>query len=156
MDQGSLMKDLLPGDIVKFGLIPEFVGRLPVIVVLNELSRQALVDVLTKPKNSLLEQYKKMFEMDNLELTFDQTAIEKIADKAIALKTGARGLRTILEASMREIMYKAPSEHNLRKVTITGDVIAGKKANFEYTQSREIPEIEDIQPKAMRSVAASL
>jgi len=157
LDHGSLMKDITPSDIVRFGLIPEFVGRLPVIVILHELSKQALMDILTKPKNSLLEQYKKMFELDQLELIFSEASIEQVADKAIQMKTGARGLRTILESSMRDIMYSAPSQQNLKRVTITSDVIKqGGGATFEFTQSSELEEIEEAPVKQPRNKAGML
>jgi len=117
------IKQVAPGDLVKFGLIPEFVGRVPIVVGLEALDTKALVNVLTKPKNAIIKQYKKMFDMDKIELEFDDDAVERIAQKAIELKTGARALRTIMEDSMLEIMYDTPSNKNIRKVRITRDAI---------------------------------
>ncbi|MCL2570092.1 MAG: ATP-dependent Clp protease ATP-binding subunit ClpX [Firmicutes bacterium] len=151
----KLLKNLAVEDIAKYGLIPEFVGRLPVIVTLEGLNIQALSDILTKPKNALITQYKKMFELDNVELVFDEESIQKIAEKAVKLKTGARGLRTILEGYMRDIMYKVPSEQNLHKVIISKDVIAGEEdAVFEYNVTIEEEELLPLVPKAMRGKTA--
>ena len=113
------IKQVAPGDLVKYGLIPEFVGRVPIVVGLEALDRDALVTVLTKPRNAIIKQYKKMFEMDKIDLEFDDDAITRVADKAIELKTGARALRTIMEDSMLDIMYDTPSKKNIRRVTVT-------------------------------------
>ena len=102
-------KELLPQDLLKFGLIPEFIGRLPIIATLKDLDRDALVKILVEPKNSLVKQYKKLFEYDNVELEFEQEALEAIVDRAIERKTGARGLRSIIEDIMRDIMFEIPS-----------------------------------------------
>ena len=96
---------MLPQDLLKFGLIPEFVGRLPIIATLRELDRNALIDIMTKPKNALVKQYKKLFNIDGVDLKFNNDALETIVDKAIERKTGARGLRSIMEETMRDVMY---------------------------------------------------
>ena len=121
------IKQVAPGDLVKYGLIPEFVGRVPIIVGLEALDQKALVNVLTKPKNAIIKQYKKMFELDKIELDFEDSAITRIADKAIELKTGARALRTIMEDAMLEIMYDTPSKKNIKKVIVTRATIDKEK-----------------------------
>ncbi|NLL30247.1 MAG: ATP-dependent Clp protease ATP-binding subunit ClpX [Clostridiales bacterium] len=126
-DLGKLLKEIMPGDLLKFGLIPEFVGRLPVIVTLESLDKDALINILTKPKNALVKQYKKLFEMDNVELEFDENALTAIANEAIERKTGARGLRSIVEETMTEIMYDIPSDETISKVIIKEDCIKEKK-----------------------------
>ena len=143
----ELVRDITASDIAKFGLIPELVGRLPVMVGLDELDKQALIEVLTKPKNAILKQYQKMFAMDNIELVFDETSLEKIAEKAVLLKTGARGLRTILEESMRDIMYNVPGNNNLTTVTISGDVITKSGGpSFDYNESKPDTKIPSPSP----------
>jgi len=117
------VKRVSPVDLVKFGLIPEFVGRIPIIVGLNALDKNALIKILTKPKNALIKQYKKMFALDNIELVFDDDAIDAVAQLAMELKTGARALRTILEDCMLDVMYESPSDKNVTKIHITKKVI---------------------------------
>lgn len=112
---------------LKFGLIPEFVGRLPVIVTLNSLDKDALIQILTEPKNALVKQYQKLFEIDDVILEFDKEALEAIADKAIKRNTGARGLRAILEEVMLEVMFDIPSEKNVEKCIIHLDCITEGK-----------------------------
>ena len=124
---GELLKDIMPGDLLKFGLIPEFVGRLPVLVTLEALDNEALVSILTKPKNALVKQYKKLFELDNVKLDFTEEALKAIADEAINRKTGARGLRAIVEETMMDIMFDIPSEENIVKATITEETIKDRK-----------------------------
>ncbi len=116
---GELLEQVEPEDLLKFGLIPEFVGRLPIVTTLESLNIDALKQILTKPKNALVKQYKKLFEMDNVQVEFEDEAIEAIAQKAIERKTGARGLRTIIEGLILEIMYEVPSEENLEKIVFT-------------------------------------
>ena len=123
---GDVLKEVQPQDLIKFGLIPEFVGRVPVTVSLDELNRDALVSILTEPKDALVKQYKKLFEIDGINLEFEDGAVYAIADKAIALNTGARGLRTIIENSMMELMYTAPSNKDVEKIIITEDFGLGK------------------------------
>ena len=119
----NIIEQTQPQDLIKFGLIPEFIGRMPVFVSLNELNEESLVRILTEPKNSLTKQYKKLFKMDNIELVFEDDAISAIAHKAIQLKTGARGLRAILEEAMQDVMFSSPSLMNVEKVVISKDVI---------------------------------
>lgn len=128
IEDKDLLEKLLPQDLVKFGLIPEFVGRLPVITTVQPLSRSAYIDILTKPKNALIKQYKKLFEIDGVKLEFDDDALEAVVDKAIERKTGARGLRAILEETMRDIMYEIPSNKNIETCTITKETVLNGKA----------------------------
>lgn len=123
IDYGKIFAQVLPHDIIKYGLIPELVGRLPVITSLSQLTREALVDILSKPKNALIKQYKKLFKMDNVELDFDRDAIDIIVDQALDRKTGARGLRAILESVMVDAMYEVPSDKKIRRCLITKDVV---------------------------------
>jgi len=115
----EMIKDVQPDDLIKFGLIPEFVGRVPIVVGLNALDEEALVKILTEPKNALTKQYKKLFDFDHVALDFDQDAISEVAKRAIELKTGARGLRCILEDAMLDVMYKIPGSENIEKVIVT-------------------------------------
>ena len=118
-NRGDVLKQLIPEDLLKFGLIPEFIGRLPVVTTLDSLDIDALKLILTKPKNALVKQYQKLFEMDNVELYFDDEAIEEIAKEAIKRNTGARGLRTIIEETMQNIMFEVPSNPDIKSVTVT-------------------------------------
>ena len=121
-----MIKDVQPDDLIKFGLIPEFVGRVPIVVGLNSLDEMALVKILTEPKNALTKQYKKLFGFDHVELDFESDAITEVAKKAIELKTGARGLRCILEDVMLDIMYRVPGADDVEKVIVTADAIRKK------------------------------
>lgn len=122
---GELLKEIQPEDLLKYGLIPEFVGRLPVIVTLEELDEEALVKILTEPKNALVKQYKELFKMDGVELEFEEEALKAIAQKAIERKTGARGLRSIIEETLLDIMYEIPSRDNIEKCLIKKETILG-------------------------------
>ncbi|HOR13499.1 MAG TPA: ATP-dependent Clp protease ATP-binding subunit ClpX [Clostridia bacterium] len=122
-DIGAILKSILPEDLLKYGLIPEFVGRMPVIVTLHQLDEAALLSILTEPKNALTRQYKRLFEMDGVELNFDDAALRAVAKKAIERKTGARGLRSILEDSMMDIMYDIPSRADVESCTVTREAI---------------------------------
>ena len=122
-DVGEILKQILPQDLLKFGLIPEFVGRLPIIVTLHSLDKQALMRILTEPKNALVKQYQMLFEMDDAILEFEDEALEAIAEKAIMRNTGARGLRAILEEVMLDVMYEIPSLPNVEKCIITKETI---------------------------------
>ena len=122
----EIFKELLPQDLLKFGLIPEFVGRLPIIATLHELDREALANIVTKPKNALVKQYQKLFELDNVTLEFEPEAINLIVDKARERKTGARGLRSIIEEIMRDIMFEIPSNPNIEKCIITKETVIEK------------------------------
>ena len=117
-----------PEDLLRYGFIPEFVGRLPVAATLNELSEDALVDILTKPKNALMKQYQKLFEFENVKLKFTDGAIRAIARQAIKRKSGARGLRSILENVMLDVMYEIPSQSNIKECIISEEVIFNKES----------------------------
>ena len=117
------MRDVQPQDLIKYGLIPEFVGRIPITVGLHPLDESALVNILTKPKNALVKQYKRLIGLDNVELEITDGAISAVARKAIELKTGARGLRTILENLMIDTMYDLPSESDVEKVIVDENVV---------------------------------
>ena len=123
MNKTEIFKSLLPQDLLKFGLIPEFVGRLPIMATLEGLTREALIDIVTKPKNALVKQYKKLVELDGVELEFEPEALEVIVDKALERNTGARGLRSIIEEIMRDVMYDIPSNLNITKCMITKDTV---------------------------------
>ena len=125
-DIDSLISQVRPEDLIKFGLIPEFVGRLPVITTLEQLDEEALITILTQPKNSLTKQYSKLFEMEEVELDIREDALSEIAKKAIDRKTGARGLRSILESILMDTMYKVPSEDHLKKVVLDASVVKGE------------------------------
>jgi ATP-dependent Clp protease ATP-binding subunit ClpX len=120
---GELLAIVEPDDLLKFGMIPEFVGRLPVITSLEELDEQSLIDILTKPRNALVKQYKKLLEMDGVTLKFTDGALRSVARAAMKNKAGARGLRAILESAMLDIMYDVPSRRNVREIAISEDVI---------------------------------
>ena len=119
MTKSEIYKQILPQDLLKFGMIPEFVGRLPIVATLDELTKDALIEIVTKPKNALVKQYKKLVELDGVELEFEQAALEVIVDKAIERKTGARGLRSIIEEIMRDVMYDIPNNKKIAKCVIT-------------------------------------
>ena len=121
----ELLKDVTPQDLVKFGLIPEFVGRVPINVSLEGLDKEALIRILKEPKSALVKQYQKLFEFDDVELTFEEDAIEAIAEKAMERKTGARGLRSIMESVMMDVMYRIPSDETITQCIITKDAVEG-------------------------------
>ena len=123
IDRYKVFEQILPQDLLKFGMIPEFIGRLPIIATLKELNREALIKITTEPKNALVKQYKKLLKMDDVELEFEQEALEAIVDKAIERKTGARGLRSIIEEIMRDIMFDIPSNEKIEKCIITKDTV---------------------------------
>lgn len=127
ISQSEIYKQILPQDLLKFGMIPEFVGRLPIVATLDELTREALIEIVTKPKNALVKQYKKLVALDGVDLEFDQEALEVIVDKAIERKTGARGLRSIIEEIMRDIMYDIPSNKKIAKCIITKETVLENK-----------------------------
>ena len=142
MDKTEIFKQLLPQDLLKFGLIPEFVGRLPIVATLDGLTREALIDIVTKPKNALVKQYKKLVELDGVELEFKPEALEAIVDKALERNTGARGLRSIIEEIMRDIMYDIPSNEKIVKCIITKDTVINKKEPeivIDENKKREVP-----------------
>ena len=126
MDVGALLKQAMPQDLTKFGLIPEFVGRVPVMVSLDLLDEDALVKILTEPKNAITKQYQKLFELDDVKLEFTPEAVHSIAHMAVERKTGARGLRSIMENVMMDMMYEIPSDSNVGICTVTSDAVEGK------------------------------
>ncbi|KFZ41194.1 MULTISPECIES: ATP-dependent protease ATP-binding subunit ClpX [Thermoactinomyces] len=138
MKPGEYLKLVLPEDLLKFGLIPEFVGRLPVISTLEPLDEQALVRILLEPKNALVKQYKKLLEMDNVELSFEQDALEAIAKEAIKRKTGARGLRAIIESIMLDVMFELPSRDDIVKCVITKDTVVQGGSPKLYTREGRV------------------
>ena len=123
---GEVLKEVTPQDLVKFGLIPEFVGRVPITVTLEGLSREALVRILTEPKNALVKQYQKLFDFDNVKLTFEKEAVDKIAALAYERETGARGLRSIMEKAMMDVMYQIPSDDTISECVITDASVEGE------------------------------
>ena len=144
-DVGEALKNILPEDLLKFGLIPEFVGRLPMVVSLESLDQNALINILSQPKNALVKQYNKLFEIDNVELEFTDDALKAIADEAIARKTGARGLRAIVEDIMIDVMFDVPSDENISKVIITEEAI----------KSKQLPELVRLGENEVRPVLKS-
>jgi len=128
----ELFKMVLPGDLTKFGLIPEFIGRVPVTVSLDLLDKEALIQIMTKPKNAITKQYQKLFELDDVKLEFDKGAVEEVANLALERKIGARGLRSILEGVMTEMMYEIPSDPNIGICTITKETIDGGEPDIVY------------------------
>jgi ATP-dependent Clp protease ATP-binding subunit ClpX len=122
---GKILKHALPQDFIKFGMIPEFVGRVPVVVSLDELDRDALIRILTEPKNAIVKQYQGLFELDGVELKFTPEAIEAVADRTLKRKTGARGLRAIMETAMMDLMYQIPSDEMIESCLVTKEVIEG-------------------------------
>ena len=129
-DIGKLLRDVEPEDLVKYGLIPEFVGRLPVVATLEELDETALVRILVEPKNALVKQYQKLFSMEGAQLDIREEALQAIAQRAMARKTGARGLRTIMESTLLNSMYELPSLENVSKVVVDESVIDGDSEPF--------------------------
>ncbi len=137
-DNTTIFKQIHPDDLVKFGLIPEFIGRLPIHVALNNLTKEDLMRIITEPKNSIIKQYSASLKLDDVELTFLPEAIEAIAEKSIIQKTGARGLRSIVENLMIEVMYDIPSKKDIKEVTITRDSVEQMKL-VTSTESKELP-----------------
>jgi ATP-dependent Clp protease ATP-binding subunit ClpX len=123
IEESDVFSDTMPEDLIKFGLIPEFIGRLPVVATVSHLDKESLVSILTQPRNALVKQYKKLFEMDNVELEFTKTALEAIADQAVLRGTGARGLRAIMEEVLQPVMYDIPSRDDVAKVVITEQTV---------------------------------
>lgn len=148
IEKYKIFEKLLPQDLLKFGLIPEFVGRLPIIATLEELDRKALIDIATKPKNALIKQYKKLFKLDNVELEFEDEALGLIVDKAIERKTGARGLRSIIEEIMRDVMFEIPSNPKIEKCIITKQTVEKGEAPELVINENRVP----AKPKAKRQV----
>ena len=124
---GDIIREVQPADLIKFGLIPEFIGRLPVVVALDSLDESALIRILTEPKNAIVKQFKRIFEMEDVELSFEEEALVAVAQEAIKRETGARGLRSILEGAMLETMFEIPTRPDITKCIVTADVITEKK-----------------------------
>jgi len=145
---GELLHDVEPEDLIRYGLIPEFVGRLPVVATLEELDEEALIQILLEPKNALTKQYRKLFDMEEVELEFRDDALRAVAKKAMERKTGARGLRTILENVLLDTMYDLPSSTNARKVVVDESVVTGETKPYVIYESDETPtvNIEKQQP----------
>ena len=152
----EIFKELLPQDLLKFGLIPEFVGRLPIIATLHELDREALANIVTKPKNALVKQYQKLFELDNVTLEFEPEAINLIVDKAIERKTGARGLRSIIEEIMRDIMFEIPSNPNIEKCIITKETVKnGEAPRLVINNNREVTKKEKAKRESTKKTESA-
>ena len=148
LDQIDWMKDVTPHDLVKYGLIPELVGRIPVITALNALDEEALVRILREPKNSLLNQYKKLFDLDKVDLEFTEEALTAVAKKTLERKTGARGLRSILEDILMPLMYQVPSDYTIEKVVVTKETVEdGAAPQITYNRERKPVKIKITQPK---------
>lgn len=141
-DTESILKKVEPDDLVRFGLIPEFIGRLPVVAVLDQLTEEALVDILVRPKNALTKQYKKLLEYENCDLRFSDEALTEIAREAIKRNTGARGLRSVIENAMLDVMYEIPSKGNVKECIINKEVILKKeKPQLVYRTEREMAQL---------------
>lgn len=125
-EKNGLLKQVIPHDLVKYGLIPELVGRIPVVISLEALDKEAMLRILSEPKNSLLNQYKKLFELDGITLDFEPEALEAIVEKALERKTGARGLRSIMEETLGQIMFEAPSDYTIEKIVVTKETVTEK------------------------------
>ena len=154
-DMGKLLKDILPGDLLKFGLIPEFVGRLPIVVTLETLDKNALVNILSEPKNALVKQYKKLFELDDVTLDFEDGALEAIAEEALSRNTGARGLRSIIEEIMRDIMFDIPSDEEIHKVIITKESVTTKKPLFEKVEGQKRLPMKQKKSKSKKGIESA-
>jgi len=136
---GELLEAVQPEDLLKFGLIPEFIGRLPVLATLHELTEDALIDILTKPKNSLVKQFQKLFEMDGVKCKFTKGALQAVARKALERESGARGLRAVLEEAMLDIMYEVPSKANIKEVVVNEEVVVkGDSPLIVYEKEAEV------------------
>lgn len=139
IDKSAIYSELLPQDLLKFGLIPEFVGRLPIVATLKELDREALIQIVTEPKNALVKQYKKLLELDDVELEFEKEALDVIVDKAIERNTGARGLRSIIEDIMRDIMFEIPSNPKIEKCIVTKETVQdGKEPKLILNENKQV------------------
>ncbi len=154
----QLVHQVTPQDLIRFGMIPEMIGRIPLITVLEALDRDALVRILTEPKNSMVRQYQQFFRLDNIELVFEPEALEAVADRAIERKTGARGLHAIMENVLGELMYESPSDHTIKKITITKDCVAGTEkpvCEFDPTRRPQRLQITARRPARPRRDSAS-
>jgi len=148
VDGGNVFGDAMPEDLLKYGMIPEFIGRLPVLTSVHNLDREALIRILTEPKNALVRQYKRLFELDNVELEFTEDALIAIADQAMQRRTGARGLRAILEEVLNSVMYDLPSRGDVAKCVITGEVV------LEHVNPTLVPRDASTPARERRSKSA--
>ena len=140
---GEVLSNVEPEDLIKYGLIPEFIGRLPVVATLEELDEDALVQILIEPKNALTKQYQKLFEMEDVELELREDGLRAIANRAMLRKTGARGLRTILEKVLLDTMYDLPSMENATKIYVDQTVVAGETTPYVIYESKEKTAVGD-------------
>lgn len=147
LKEGQYLSKILPEDLLRYGLIPEFIGRIPVISTLEHLDEGALVEILTKPKNALVKQYQKLFELDDVELQFTEDALEEIAKQAIERKTGARGLRSIIEGFLLDVMYELPSREDVQKCTVTKETVLGTKSPILETFDGKVISDDEKKPK---------
>ncbi len=145
---GELLKNVLPQDLIRFGLIPEFIGRVPIVVSLDALDRDAMIRILTEPKNAIIRQYQKLFELDGVQLTFEEDAIARIADKTIERKIGARGLRSIIESAMLDVMFEIPSQKGITGCVVTKEAIDGTQKPVLIRP--DTPALEDKQHRRGR------
>lgn len=152
LDVGALLKEITPEDLLKFGLIPEFIGRVPIIAKLEQLDRDSLVRILTEPKNALIKQYQTLFDMDNVELSFDKDAVEAIADKALERKTGARGLRSVIEEAMTDVMFEIPSDHTIERCIVHKDCITDN-ASPEIIKNPNRKSLNDYVPLESKEIS---
>lgn len=144
----ELMKHVSHDDLLQFGLIPEFIGRMPIVVSLESLNKDALIKILTEPKNAVIKQYQKFFSLDKVELVFTQDALEAAADLAMKQKTGARGLRTIIEETLLDVMYEVPSRGDVRKCVINAETITQKKQPILLTRAERVIELDEIEDES--------
>ena len=150
----ELLSQLEPMDLVQYGLIPEFIGRLPVVSILEPLNKKTLIQILQEPKNALIKQYQKLFDYNGVQLDFEKSAVECVAEKALANKTGARGLRKVLEDSMLEIMYEVPSHSNIKSCLITKEVIEKKgEPKFTYKTRKKMDKSDKSSAKSEKEIA---
>lgn len=158
LDETYWMKDVTAHDLVKYGIIPELIGRLPVITALSGLDTEALVQILTVPKNSIVQQYKKLFELDNVELVFEEDALKAVAKKAQEQRTGARGLRGIMEGILTNLMFEIPSDPTIERVTITEKVVTeGSEPELLRNEDKAAVSInlkQDAKKRQKRSTAS--
>lgn len=139
VEKSDIMKHVVQHDLVKYGLIPELIGRIPVVTVLDELDKEALVKIMTEPKNSIVKQYTKLFEMDNVELEFQPEALEAMADVTLERKTGARGLRSVFESVLNDLMFEAPSDYSIEKITVTENSVRNEEKPLIRTNKKRKP-----------------
>ncbi|HUS14806.1 MAG TPA: ATP-dependent Clp protease ATP-binding subunit ClpX, partial [Chloroflexia bacterium] len=142
--QAAMMAQVIPEDLLKYGLIPEFVGRLPMVVSLEPLDKEMLIRILTEPKNAVIKQYQKFFALDRVELAFNTDAVEAVADRALNLKTGARGLRSTIDEVLLDIMYELPSMEGVRRCVVTEDVIRHGSPPLLLTRSDRDPAPDEL------------